>query len=330
METTMTLTRRDVVLAAIGTGVLLQGVAQPSYPHGPVTLVVPFPAGGSQDGAARLIGKRLQDELGHTIVVENRAGAGGGIGVQAVASAAPDGHTLLITSNGPLAIIPHLYKTARYTAADLTPIAMLFTAPFFVTVPAQSPYRTARDWLASGKASAAAAPMYGSTGSGNASHVVAEMINLAAGTKFPHVPYKGGAPLTTALISGEIAWALQMAVDSKPFVDAGKLRPLAVLSARRSAPWPDVPTLEELGIRSLDYGSWSALLAPARTPRPIVDLLNQKVCKILLEPEVAGKFRSLAAEPGLPTNTPERLGEIIAAESRAFRQAIIDAKVQVD
>lgn len=326
----MTLRRRDIVLAAAGAGALPRGMAQPAYPSRPVTLVVPFPAGGSQDGAARLIGKRLQEELGQPVVVENKPGAGGGIGVQAVVSAAPDGHTLLITSNGPLAIIPHLYKTARYTAADLAPIAMLFTAPFFVTVPAQSPYRTAREWLDSGKVGAAGAPMYGSTGSGNASHVVAEMINVAAGTKFPHVPYKGGAPLTTALIAGETAWALQMAVDSKPFVDAGKLRPLAVLSAKRSAPWPDVPTLAELGIRGVDYGSWSALLAPAKTPRPIIDLLNRKIRKILLEPEVAGKLHALAAEPGLPTNTPERLGEIIAAESRAFRQAITDANVHVD
>jgi tripartite-type tricarboxylate transporter receptor subunit TctC len=324
LSSTLAVSLISALLALAGT----QGVHAQAYPSKPITFIVPFPAGGSQDSMARLFGRRLGEELGQPVVVENKVGAGGGIGTLAVVTAPPDGYTLLVTSNGPLAVIPHLYKNAKYTASDLAPIGMLFSAPFFVTVPASSPYKTFNELVQRGKQPNP--PMFGSTGSGNASHLLAEMINSTAGTSFNHVPYKGGAPLSISLISGETQWALQMAVDSKPNVDAGKLRALAVLASKRSPPWLDAPTLTELGYPGLEYGSWSALLAPARTPRPIIDLLNQKVRKILAEPEITARLRSLGAEPGMPVNTPEKLSELIENESRVFRKAVIDAKVQAD
>lgn len=299
------------------------------YPSRPITFVVPFPPGGSQDSMARLFGKRIHEELGQPVIVQNRPGAGGGIGALSVAKAPADGYTFLVTSNGPVNIIPSLYKSAGYTLRDFTGVAMFFTAPFFLVVPASSPFKSVQELLERGRQKNE--PLnYGSTGSGNMSQIASEMINGAAGTAFVHVPYKGGAPLTTALISGEVQWALQQSVDAKPQVDAGRIRPLAVLSLKRSEPWPQVPAMVELGIHGLETESWSGLVAPAGTPRQIIVLMNQTINRILQEQAVSGRLRDVGATPGMPTNTPEAFDSLLARETALFAKAIRDGNIKAD
>lgn len=324
------ISRRSWISAAAAlSGLVPFSLHAQQYPAKPITIIVPFPPGGSQDSMARLFGKRFQEELGQPVIVQNKPGAGGGIGALAVARSPADGYTLLVTSNGPVNIIPSLYKSAGYTGRDFSAIAMFFTAPFFLLVPATSPYKTVQELLESGRKRGATLN-YGSTGSGNMSQIASEMINAAAGTSFVHVPYKGGAPLTTALIAGEVHWALQQSVDAKPQVDAGRLRPLAVLSLKRAEPWPQVPAMAELGIHGLETESWSGLVAPAATPRPIITLLNQTINRILKEPAVYSRLNDVGATPGMPNNTPEAFDALLARETALFAKAIKDGNIKAD
>ena len=315
-------------LVAAAAWVAPPGLAQ-TYPAKPITFVVPFPPGGSQDGMARLFGKRIHEELGQPVIVVNKPGAGGGIGALSVARAPADGYTFLVTSNGPVNIIPSLYKTAGYSGRDFAGVGMFFTAPFFLLVPASSPFKTVQELLEHGRRKNV--PLnYGSTGSGNMSQIASEMINLAAGTAFVHIPYKGGAPLTTALIAGEVQWALQQSVDAQPQVSAGRMRPLAVLSLKRSEPWPQVPAMAELGIHGLETESWSGLVAPAGTPRAVIALMNQTINRILQEPAVAGRLRDVGATPGMPNNTPEGFDALLARETALFAKAIREGNIKAD
>jgi tripartite-type tricarboxylate transporter receptor subunit TctC len=315
-------TRRDALLASLASAAPSFTLAQAEFPSKPITFVVPYPPGGSQDTMARLFGQHLSEELKQPVIVQNKPGAGGAIGCQFVAQSPADGYTMVITSNGPLTILPFMTDAPAYRHTDFAPVFMFFTAPFFLVVPASSPFKNAADLIARGRQKDRPALTFGTTGNGTMSHLSSEMINRSAGTSFIHVPYKGGAPLTLALISAETDWALQQAADAKSQVDAGKIRPIAVLSPERSAPWPDVPTLKELGIGGLETLSWSGLLAPARTPRPVIARVNAVLSRILLDPAIDAKLRSTGVVPGLPNNTPAGFASFLDAEARIFGKAV--------
>lgn len=316
------------VLAAALAVVMATPLSAQTFPSKTLRLVVPFPAGGSTDAITRVVGKRLSEELGQAVIVDNRSGAGGTIGVKEVLRAPADGHTLLFTPMGAVSIAPLIYKDVGYKAADLEPVAVLFRAPFFLMVPVSSKFNSAQDLLRAGKSSNA--PMFGSSGNGALSHIMGEAINQTARTSFTHVPYKGGAPLLLSLAADETQWALLQAADAKSQVDGGKLKPLLVLSSQRSKPWTNVPTSDELGLKGLNLRVWNGVFAPPGTPAEVVQLLNRKIVAILGEPDVQARLRAMVVDEGDGVNSPTAFRAQIAEEVTVFSKIISSTQIKVD
>jgi tripartite-type tricarboxylate transporter receptor subunit TctC len=309
------------VFVTIAQGALVQGAHAQGYPSKPIRIVAPYPPGGAADITSRIVGKRLAEELGQPVLVENKPGAGGGVGTQFVARSAPDGYTLLLSNPGPASVNPVLFKDVGYHPEnDFQPIGVVITAPLFVVVPASSPIRNMKDLVELGKSKKDANLNFGSSGIGALSHLGGELLNIAAGTQFQHVPYKGAAPLGLALLSGEVQWSFLPGPDAFPQIRAGKLRPLAVAGATRTPLSPDTPTLIESGMPGFGVTLWYGLLAPAKTPRPVVDVLHRTLTKIMAEPEMKAKFLELSAEPNV--STPEGLAAIIKAELAQYTRAV--------
>ncbi|MDO8278310.1 MAG: tripartite tricarboxylate transporter substrate binding protein [Burkholderiaceae bacterium] len=295
--------------------------AQPkSFATKPVRLVIPFPAGGATDVVGRIVGQRLAERLGQPVVVDNRAGSGGGVGTRFVANSDPDGHTLLLTAMGPISIGPTLNPNSGYNVSDLAPVAVVFSYPMLIFVAQNSPYKTLKELIERGKPGRGNPLMYGSSGIGALSHLGGEMVNAAAGTNFQHVPYKGGAPLMLALLSGEVQWALIGTADAKPQND--KLRPLMVLAKERSAYYPNTPTSKESGFQDLEPFLWVGVLVSGKTPKPIVAYLNKTITEILQEPAIAARIKDLSADIGIPNNTPENFAAMIKAETPIYAKII--------
>ncbi|HEY9281364.1 MAG TPA: tripartite tricarboxylate transporter substrate binding protein [Eoetvoesiella sp.] len=292
------------------------------YPTKPIHLVVPFPPGGSVDLAARLIEPQLSKELGQPVIIENRPGAGGGIGTRAVAQADPDGHTLLVTVVGSVSIAPSLYKDIGYTANDFAPISQIFSTPLFVMVRDDSKYKTLQSLIDAGANGKKDLPMFGSAGNGALSHLSGIMLNTAAHTGFEHIPYKGGGPMTMALLAGETDFSMLASSDALSHVRAGKLRPLAALTAERTEPLPNVPTALEQGVKGMAFNVWYGLLAPAKTPAAIVDRLNSVMSKILQEPSMVSRISATGAVPSGKNNTPAAFKKMIADETIMYAEAI--------
>lgn len=313
-------------LAAMG------ALAAQGYPDRPVHLIVPFPPGGAVDLAARLIQQPLAARLGQSVIVENRPGAGGGIGSRAVAQAEPDGYTLLVTVVGTISIAPSLYRNIGYTANNFAPVARIFSTPLFVMVRQDSKYRTLQSLIAAGKGKAGgkAAPVFGSAGNGALSHLGGIMLNAAADTGFVHVPYKGGGAMTLALMAGQTDFSLLASSDAMPQVKAGKLRALAALTAARTEPFPGVPTALEQGVQGLAFDVWYGLLAPAGTPPAVVDRLNQSLQGILADPSMLARIRDIGAVPPGGGNTPAAFDKVIAGEIPMYAKAIRLSGAKVD
>lgn len=318
---------RFCMLAAVVAATWSPAHAQ-GFPGKPVRLVVPFPAGGSTDVVTRVVAKRLSEDWGQPVIVDNRAGAGGTIGVKEVLRAPADGHTLLFTPMGAVSIAPLLYKDVGYKASDLVPVAVLFRAPFFLMVPTTSTFKSAQALLSAGKSDRA--PMYGSSGNGALSHVLGEALNQAAGTSFQHVPYKGGAPLLQSLTVDEAQWGLLQAADARNLVDAGKLKPLIALSGRRAQPWPEAPTTEELGLKGLNLRMWNGVFAPPGTPADVVQQLNRKIVAILGEPGVKARLDAMAVDEKDADTSPEAFRQQIAQEVSAFTKVLSTTPIKVD
>ncbi len=272
------------------------------YPSKPIRIIVTYPPGGGTDITARLIGKRLSENLAQPVIVENKAGAGGSFGTAAVAKSAPDGYTLLLGNPGPNAINPALYANLGYDAErDFAPISVLTVMPMLLCVEAASPIKSVADLIALGKAGERNIN-FGSSGNGSLSHLAGEMFNSLAGTRFIHVPYKGASPLTLATLTGEVQVGLLAGPDAFPQVKAGKLRAIGNLSSVRSPSFPDVPTLTEAGVRGLDIQIWYGLLAPARTPAPVIERLNKELQAILGESETRERLAALSQTAAATTS----------------------------
>ena len=309
-------------LAASGTA------AAEAWPAKPVTLLVPFPPGGSSDWIARLLGTQLQAKLGGSFVVDNRGGAGGTIGTAAVKRAAPDGYTVLVTSLGPLVIGPHLLKNIGYDPTrDLDYISVAVQAPNVLVVPAASPHKTMADVLAFLKANPEKMS-FASSGNGSSDHITAELFWQQTGTSGLHIPYKGGGPVMTDLLGNQVDASFMNINTALPQVKAGKLRALVVTAARRSPVLPDVPTTDELGVKGLQVYSWQAVAAPKGLPADVKAKLHAGIVAALNAPDVRPKLLEQGFE--IVANTPEQFTAFQQAEFERWKKVIIERKITAD
>jgi tripartite-type tricarboxylate transporter receptor subunit TctC len=298
------------------------------YPMRPIHILVPYAPGGIADIAARIVGAKITEAWGQQVVVENRPGGNGFIAMTDAVRSAPDGYTLVMATGGDVAINPVLFKKVPYDVErDLAPIAAVSDAPLVLAVNADTPYKTVADVIAAAKAKLneinVCTPGYGSI-----NQIVLEWMALNTGTKFVHVPYKGGAPAAQALMAGDIPVGILASSSVAPGVQAGKLRVLAVTMAKRSPLDPQWPTLQEEGIKEVDASNWTALLAPKTTPQPIIDKLGAEVVKILAMPDVKQRF----AAGGVVT-IPSMAAELdarIKRELAGYRAIIEKAEIHVD
>jgi tripartite-type tricarboxylate transporter receptor subunit TctC len=300
--------------------VLVAGVAQAqSYPTKPIKLIVPWPPGGGVDTSARIISEPLSQRLGQPIVIENKPGAAGNIGTALAAKEKPDGYTLLQASLSPNAVNPHLYKNLGFDPInDFEFVARVYTVPSFLVVPASSPAKSAQDLVALAKKDPGKLN-FGSGGVGSSQHLFGVMFNKAAGVDVVHVPYKGTSPAEAALVAGQVDFMLNPPT-ALAFVSAGKLKALGVAAPTRSAAMPDLPTLDEQGIRGVYTSTFYGVMAPAKTPKEIVDRLNKEITAILQTPEIKARLEKLAADPG--TESPAEFKKFVGAEIERYGEIV--------
>jgi len=311
-------------LAAIVLGLTAGSAVAQSYPTKPVRLVVPFPAGGGVDTVARPLAQKLSESLRQQVVIENRPGAGGNIGTDAVAKSAADGYTLLITTHGH-AISPNLYRKLPYDSVkDFAPVTQLTSSFLLLVANPALPARSLKELIVLAKAKPGSLN-YGSTGLGAPPHLVTELLKIMAGIDMAHIPYKGDAPLFTALLSGEVLVAFVPPVTGLPHVKTGRLRALAVTSPGRSPTLPDVPTVVEAGVPGFEYTGWLAILAPAGTPREVVGKLQGEIAKTLAVPEMRDRFLGWGYEP--VAGTPEEFATRLRADIARYAKIIKEAKI---
>jgi len=312
-----------LLIATALTGWVATASAQ-GYPARTVRLVVPFPAGGAVDSVARALGQKLADQWKHPVVVDNRAGAGGNIGADAVAKSTPDGHTLLVTTNG-IAISPSLYRKMPFDAArDFAPVTQLTGSYLVLTGSPKLAANTLRELIDAAKAKPGAIS-YGSTGVGVAPHLMTEVLMAMAGIDLLHVPYKGDAQVTPALLAGEVQVAFMPTIAVIAHVKAGRLKALGVTPSHRIAVLPDTPSIAEQGLRSFEYNGWLGLLAPAQTPREIVAQVQRDMAGVLASAEIRERLPSWGYEP--VGSTPEQFAKRYADDIALFAKIVRDAKV---
>jgi tripartite-type tricarboxylate transporter receptor subunit TctC len=300
---------------------LLVGYASAQeYPSKPIRLIVPFAPGGPTDIMSRAISERIPARLGHPLIVDNRAGAGGSIGSEIAAHSAPDGYTMLLGHIGTHAINVSLYPRIGYDPVkDFAPITMIATLPLGLWVNVSVPAHSVQELVDLAKAKPGQLN-FGSAGSGGPTHMAGEMLKAMAHIDIVHVPYKGNAASLTDLVAGRVQIMFSNLLTAGPHARAGKLRGLAITSARRSPQAPDLPTVAESGVRGYDLTPWYGLLFPAGTPRGIVTQLNREIGAILTTPEMAERFRTQGID--LVTSTPEAFGALIKSEIPKWRKVV--------
>jgi tripartite-type tricarboxylate transporter receptor subunit TctC len=299
-----------------------------AWPDKTITLVVPFPPGGSTDTLARSIGQKMQDKLGQAVIVDNKAGATGTIGAALVKRAAPDGYTVLVSSLGPFVIAPHLLKNVPYDAGkDFDLLTVAVQAPNVLVVPAASPHHSVADVIAALKKSPDKMS-FASSGNGSSDHLTAELFWLQTGTAGVHVPYKGGAPAISDLLGAQVDASFQNINAILQHVASGKLRALAVTGAKRSSLLPQVPTLTESGVKDADVYSWQGIAAPKGLPADVKAKLHAAIVAALNDPTVKPKLLEVGFE--IVANTPEQFGAFQAAESARWKQLIDSRKITAD
>ncbi len=311
--------------AAVPCAAMAEDVA--AYPSKPLRLLVPFPPGGAADVFARFIGERLTQSWKQAVIVENRPGGGGVVATQLAAKAPADGYSLLVVTVGH-AVNPHIQSKLPYdTLKDFQPVARIATLPSVLVVNDALPARNVTELIALAKERKGQLT-YASSGNATTSHVAGAMFSSQAGIPLLHVPYKGSAPAITDLIGGQVEMMIDPLVSSGPHVQSGKLRALAVSTARRSPLVPELPTLAEAGVPGYDFSSWFVMLAPAGVPQPIVDKLNAEVQRILAQPATREKFVQLGAEPG--RGTPAELQAFLVSEVKRYADVARAANMKVD
>jgi tripartite-type tricarboxylate transporter receptor subunit TctC len=313
--------------AALALGFVLLGWNGPgsaaSFPDRPIHIVVPFPAGGSNDVVARLLGVKLSQICGQSIIVDNRSSAGGNIGAEFVARSAPDGYTLLLTAPGPLAVNQSLYPHLAFDpATDFVAVALVASVQIVLTVNASVKAKSVTELVALAKASPGALS-YGSSGFGSTNHLAGELFSKLADIKIVHVPYRGAAPAMNDLIGGQIPILFDNMPAVRPQALGGALRALAVAGHTRSPLFPDLPTMEEAGVAGFEASSWFGLMAPAKTPPDVLKTLTDGVIKALADPEMVQKLSDVGAEPGALSG--DAFGAFLHAESEKWGKLVKDS-----
>lgn len=297
------------------------------YPNRPIRMITPVAAGGMTDTVSRLIGSRLAEQLGQPVVIENRAGAGGSIGAEAVARAAPDGYTLLFAYPGPIVVNPSLMKSLSYDPErDLSAVGLIGTYPMVLAVHPSVPARSVSELLAYAKAKPGQL-FYGSAGNASTSHLAMELLRREGGVDMTHVPYKGASPAMADLLSGRIQLVFDSVQLVMPQDQAGKLRALAVSSRERS-PTVDLPGMEEAGLSNVDVKGWFAIFAPAGTPKSIIDRLSLELNKIVADPVIVKDL--LGRGIGAGALTPEQLAKLVSDERQMWQKVIAEAGIQAN
>jgi tripartite-type tricarboxylate transporter receptor subunit TctC len=297
-----------------------------AYPSKPIKLVVTFPAGGGADFVARAIAPKLSDALGQPVVVDNRAGAGGGIGNEVVAKSPPDGYTLLLGAAGAMTILPNLYeKVAFDTFKDFEPVSLVGSSPFILTLNPSVTANSVNELTALAKATPGKLN-FGSSGNGGAPHLAGELYKSITGVNIVHIAYKGLAPAITDLLGGQIQILFADVGLVAQHIKAGKLKALAVTSKRRSTTMPEVPTMIEAGVPGYQAGTWYGILAPAGTPSAIITRLNTELVKILAAPEIRTQFAGQGVEPG--GDRPEEFAALIRDDFNKWSKLIKEAKIK--
>lgn len=318
--------KRNLIKLAISAAVLgfsSLSIAQ-AWPTKIVTIVVPFPPGGTTDVLAREVALKLSPAIGQQVIVENKPGAGATLGAAQVAKATADGHTLLMGA------VHHTIASSVYSKLpydfqkDFAPITTVALVPNILVVSADKPYKNLKDLTAEAKKTKMS---YGSNGNGTAQHMIGTQFQASIGAEILHVPYKGSAPLTTDLLGGQVDMSFDTITPVLPFIKAGKLTPIAVTTAKRSSTLPNVPTLQELGMKEMNIGTWFGLLAPAATPKAVQEKLNAEVVKIIQSAEFKKKMFDIGAEP--VGNKQDEMAKQIKEETEKFRHLVKVGKVTV-
>jgi tripartite-type tricarboxylate transporter receptor subunit TctC len=319
--------RPRTALTAMAFGFAASLAAAQSWPAKPITLIVPFPPGGSSDALARSITTPLSQVLGQPVVVESKPGAGATVGADYVAKAKPDGYTLLMGAVHHT-IATSVYKKLPYDfEKSFAPITTVALVPNVLVVNAKSPATDVKSLVALAKASPGKLS-YGSNGNGTVQHLIGTQFSSTAGVDLLHVPYKGSAPLTTDLLGGQVDMSFDTLTPLVQHIKAGKLRALAVTTAKRSSTLPDVPTLAEAGIKDFNQGTWFGILAPAATPSDVVAKLNAEMVKIIQSPEFRKRMEEIGAEP--VGDTPAQMAAQIKDDTAKYAKLVKDAKVAID
>ena len=308
-------------LAASAMALAFACPAQAAWPERPITLIIPASPGGTTDISARLIADKLSAKLGQQVIVENRAGAAGIIGAQALARAKPDGYTLLMGNIGPNAINYALYKTLPYKPADFAPITLVISVPNVLVVNEASPVRSVADLRAEARRDPAKVS-FGSSGAGQSPHLSAELFKQRAEISGTHIPYKGAGPAVAALLGRQFTFMIDNLPSSMPYIQSGKLRALAVTSDKRLAELPDVPTMAEAGVKDMVVTAWFGLVAPAGTPRDVVDKLYIATRDVVRSSDISDRFKAMGGQAG--GNTPAEFSAFIDQERARWMQ-IVDA-----
>jgi tripartite-type tricarboxylate transporter receptor subunit TctC len=321
--------KRDLLKAAVSLVILgLSNISfAQSYPTKIITIVVPFPAGGTTDVLAREVANKLSTAIGQQVIVDNKPGAGATLGASAVAKAAPDGYTLLMGAVHHT-VASNVYKKLSYDfQKDFSPITTVAMVPNVLVVKSPAKYKNVKELATAVKANSGKLS-YGSNGNGTAQHMIGTQFQSLAGGDILHIPYKGSAPLTTDLLGGQVDMSFDTITPVLPFIKEGKLIPLAVTTSKRSSTLPNVPTMKEAGLPGLEIGTWFGLLAPAATPKEITNKLNAEVVKIIKSAEFKKKMFEIGAEP--VGNKPEEMAKQIKEETEKFANLVKVGKVTVE
>jgi tripartite-type tricarboxylate transporter receptor subunit TctC len=325
----MTANRRlSIAGLALAVALLVQPAAAQEYPSKPIKFIVPIAAGGLTDTLSRALGQRLSERVGQPMVVDNRPGAGGIIGMEAAAKSAPDGYTIVMVYQGLASVNPILFKVPPYeTLRDFVPIAQVATFPMVLVVNASAPIGSVKELIEQARAKPGSMN-YGSAGNATTSHLVMELFKRKAGLDLLHIPYKGEAPALTELLGGRVSVTFNSLPSVLAHIRSGKVRALAIATRERSRLLPDVPTITEAGIADLEVPGWYGVLAPAGTPRQIVERLSREFNAVVSEPDTRARLAAQGIDVG--GTSPDAFGKWIREETERWRKVIADAGIQAD
>lgn len=319
---------KSLFAGGLAAGLLVAAQAQAAFPERPVTLVVPFAAGGSTDVVARVIAEKMSADLGQQVIVQNVAGAGGSLGAGNVARAEPDGYTILMGTVATHALNPLMLKSKPYDAeADFTPISLLVLVPNVLVVNPELPAKSVEELLALLKAE----PdkwSYASSGNGTPLHLSGELFKSMAGVTMEHIPYKGSGPALNDVLGNQVSIMFDNLPSSSAHIKAGTLKALAVTTAERAPSFPDIPTMAEAGLPGYETYTWNALFAPKDTPKDVVDRLNAAAVKAMADPGVAERMKEFSAT--IVASSPDELATHVKAEVAKWTPVVKDANVQMD